>query len=80
MDEEISVGKLIYPGNVESWQYGYGTFETRIPVFLKKLDRGKASRDIERELYAFERSGNNHENIVRFVGSEQVDIGGKKFT
>jgi len=31
---------------------------------------GEASREIQRELYALKLSGNVHENVVRFITSE----------
>ena len=78
------MGKFNFPANRAKWKSANGfvfcTGTFGVPVFFKILSSGNASREIERELYAFERSGNIHENIVRFIGSENIELEGKHLT
>jgi Adenosine deaminase z-alpha domain len=52
-------------------EYIEGLYGTN--AFVKRMRLSEADREIERELYSLEKSGNFHENIIRFLGSESDD-------
>ena len=73
----ITVNRLSYPDAAGVWKsigggfsFCQGYYQNRMPVYLKRMPIGEASREIQRELYALKLSGNVHENVVRFITSE----------
>ena len=74
---DITVGRLGF--RRDGWQkadgyfYCHGTYQYDMAVYLKRYLIGDASREIQRELHALKASGNIHENVVRFIGSENDD-------
>ena len=53
--------------NENSDEYIEGRYGTN--AFVKRMHLTK-DREIGRELYSLEKSGNFHENVIRFLGSE----------
>ena len=71
------MNRLSYPDAAGVWKsigggfsFCQGYYQNRMPVYLKRMPIGEASREIQRELYALKLSGNVHENVVRFITSE----------
>ena len=61
------------------FDFGRGSYGINVDVFWKKMPIDKNNREIERELYAFGHSGNCHENLVRFIGSDVTTINGVQY-
>ena len=80
-------GKLYYPTDLKGWTFpadkviafSRGTSGSTA-VHLKRFPVGESTRELENQLYTFRRSANVHENLIRFLSSETVDIQGKRFT
>jgi hypothetical protein len=78
---------LSYPTDLKGWTFPVGKViafsrgtSGSTAVHLKRFPVGRSTRELEKQLYAFSRSGNVHENLIRFLTSETVNIQGKRFT
>jgi hypothetical protein len=81
-DEMITKGNLTFQRTMKwqgteprQWAKGF----SKVDVWIRIMPTNAASREIQRDLAALKLSGNLHENIVRFIGSEEVTID-KKYT